>query len=212
VKATVRGIRRTLAAGQVKKTPATAEKIVAMVTTARRDLKGLRDRALLLLGFAGAFRRSELVALDLADLEFCDGGLRVHIHRSKTDQEGIGATIAIVTGSIACPVQAVRTWLEAAGITSGPLFRSIRKGGAIGERLTDQSVGHIVKAHAERVGLDPTTFAGHSLRAGFLTSAAKRGASIFKMMDLSRHKSMDTLRGYVRDADLFRDNAGAGLL
>jgi integrase len=109
-------------------------------------------------------------------------------------------------------VEALRGWLEAAGIISGPLFRSARKGGKLGPRLTDQSVADIVKLHAERVGLDPVLFAGHSLRAGFLTSAAKRGASIFKMMDVSRHRSVDTLRGYVRDAEIFKDHAGTGLL
>jgi site-specific recombinase XerD len=95
---------------------------------------------------------------------------------------------------------------------AGALFRSIRKGGKVGERLSDQSVADIAKAQAHRVGLDPATFAGHSLRAGFLTSAAKRGANIFKMMDVSGHRSIDTLRGYVRDAELFQDHAGAGLL
>jgi site-specific recombinase XerD len=213
VKATVRGIRRTLGAAQVRKAPATADKVVAMVTAGRRDMKGLRDRALLLLGFAGAFRRSELVALDVEDLESCDAGLRVRIRRSKTDQEGAGATIAIVAGSVACPVQAVQAWLEAAGITSGPVFRSVAKGNRIGHtRLSDRAVANVVKAGADRVGLDAAQFSGHSLRSGFLTSAARRGASIFKMMDVSRHRSMDTLRGYVRDADLFRDHAGAGLL
>jgi site-specific recombinase XerD len=175
-------------------------------------LKGLRDRALLLLGFAGAFRRSELVALDCEDIEECETGIRITIRRGKTDQEGQGATIAVVRGSIACPVEALRAWRNAAGITTGPLFRSVRKGGSAGNRLTDQSVADIVKHHAERVGLDPALFAGHSLRAGFLTSAAKRGASIFKMMDVSRHRSVDTLRGYVRDAEIFKDHAGAGLL
>jgi site-specific recombinase XerD len=213
VKATVNGIRRTVGAAPVRKAPATADKVVAMAALADADLKGLRDRAILLLGFAGAFRRSELVALDVADLEFCDSGLRVHIRRSKTDQEGAGHTIAIVSGSIACPVRAVRAWLEASKITAGPLFRPMAKGGRIGtERLADHTVVRVVKASARRVGLDPKLFAGHSLRSGFLTSAAGRGASIFKMMDVSRHKSMDTLRGYVRDAELFRDHAGAGLL
>ncbi len=124
-----------------------------------------------------------------------------------------GATIGILTGSIACPVKAVRAWIEAAGITAGRLFRPVVKGGAISQaRLSDRTVAIIVKANARRVGLNATDFSGHSLRAGFLTSAATRGASIFKMMDVSRHKSMDTLRGYVRDANLFRDHAGAGLL
>ena len=116
VKATLRGIRRTAGSAPARKTPATADKIVAMVDKAGTDIKGLRDRALLLLGFAGAFRRSELVALDVADLQFCDGGLRVTIRKSKTDQEGQGATIAIVSGSTACPVNAVRIWIETAGI------------------------------------------------------------------------------------------------
>jgi hypothetical protein len=151
--------------------------------------------------------------LDVTDLEFCDGGMRVHVRRSKTDQEGAGDTIAIARGSVACPVKAVRAWLEASHITSGPLFRPIGKGSRIGtDRLADHTVVRVVKASARRVGLDPKHFAGHSLRSGFLTSAAGRGASIFKMMDVSRHKSMDTLRGYVRDAELFRDHAGAGLL
>jgi site-specific recombinase XerD len=175
-------------------------------------LKAIRDRALLLLGFAGAFRRSELVAVNVEDLEEADAGLKVIIRRSKTDQEGQGATIAILKGSVACPVAAAKAWLEAAQIATGSIFRRIRKGGAVGDRLTAQSVAHIVKAHAERAGLDPTLFAGHSLRAGFLTSAAAKGASIFKMMDQSRHRSADTLKGYVREAEPFQDHAGTGLL
>jgi site-specific recombinase XerD len=212
VKATVRGIRRTVGTAARKKTPATAERVIAMAVGTGTGLKGLRDRALLLLGFAGAFRRSELVALDCEDIEECETGLRITIRRGKTDQEGHGATIGIVPGSVACPMTAVRAWRDAAGIATGPLFRSIRKGSKVGARLTDQSVADIVKKHAARVGLDPALFAGHSLRAGFLTSAAKRGASIFKMMDVSRHRSVDTLRGYVRDAEIFKDHAGAGLL
>jgi len=114
---------------------------------------------------------------------------------------------------IACPVAALKAWLEAAGITVGPVFRPIAKGDRVQHaRLTDRSVADIVKAHAKRAGLDPKLFAGHSLRSGFLISAAARGASIFKMADQSRHKSMDTLRGYVRDAEIFKDHAGQGLL
>ena len=102
-----------------------------MVAQAGTDLKGLRDRAILLLGFAGAFRRSELVALNIDDLQFCDAGLRVTIRKSKTDQEGLGSTIAIARGSIACPVDAVRTWQSAAGIVGGPLFRPVTRTGKI---------------------------------------------------------------------------------
>jgi site-specific recombinase XerD len=212
VKATVRGIRRSLGTAPQKKTPATAERIIAMGLNTGDDLKGVRDRALLLIGFAGAFRRSELVALDCEDVEECETGLKISIRHSKTDQEGAGATIAIVRGSVACPVAALHAWRDAAGIATGAMFRSIRKGGKVGYRLSAQSVADIVKVHAQRIGLDPTLFAGHSLRAGFLTSAAKRGASIFKMMDVSRHRSVDTLRGYVRDAELFQNHAGEGLL
>jgi integrase len=112
-----------------------------------------------------------------------------------------------------CAPQAAKAWIAAAAITTGPVFRPIAKGERIqAARLTDRSVAKIVKAHAERAGLDPASFSGHSLRSGFLTSAASRGASVFKMMDVSRHRSVDTLRGYVRDAELFRDHAGMGLL
>jgi site-specific recombinase XerD len=211
VKATMRGIRRTFGSAKVRKAPAVAGKMLGMVATAPEGLTGLRDRALLLIGFGGALRRSELVALDVADLE--ETGLLVRIRASKTDQEGQGATIAIARGDVACPVKALRAWLAAARIEAGPIFRPIDKAATVRpSRLTCRSVANIVKAYAERAGLDPAVFSGHSLRAGFLTSAAGKGASIFKMMDVSRHKSVDTLRGYVRDAELFKDHAGTGLL
>ncbi|MBN9013547.1 MAG: tyrosine-type recombinase/integrase [Rhizobiales bacterium] len=213
VTATLRGIRRTVGAAKVKKAPATAGKIISMVAIAPDSIAGLRDCALLLIGFGGALRRSELVALDVADIAESDEGLRIIVRKAKTDQEGEGATIAVPRGKVACPVAALRAWLDAAAIESGPLFRPINKSGVVSDaRLTDQSVANIVKAYAKRAGLDPAKFAGHSLRAGFLTSAAAKGASIFKMMDQSRHKSVDTLRGYVRDAELFKEHAGAGLL
>jgi site-specific recombinase XerD len=176
-------------------------------------IAAIRDRALLLLSFAGVSRRSELEALDVVDVEEVPEGLRVTIRRSKTDQDGVGKVIAIVRGEVACPVAALRDWLRAADITDGPVFRPIRRDGHVQEeRLTDRSVANIVKSHAERVGLDPTLFLGHSLRAGFLTSAAKRGASLFKMMATSRHRSTDTLASYVRDQELFKDHTGSGLL
>jgi site-specific recombinase XerD len=213
VKATLRGIRRSIGAARVKKAPAVADRVKAMVRTCPETITGKRDRALLLLGFAGAFRRSELVALDVEHIQETAEGLRVLITSSKTDQEGEGVTIAVARGSDACPVRALRDWLEAAGIEAGPIFRPINKAGEVSnQRLTDRSVANIVKAYAGRAGLDEKMFAGHSLRSGFLTSAASNGASIFKMMDVSRHKSVDTLRGYVRDAELFKDHAGAGLL
>jgi site-specific recombinase XerD len=213
VKATMRGIRRTYGSAKVRKAPAVAGKMLGMVATAPDKLAGLRDRALLLVGFGGALRRSELVALDVEDVTETETGLLVTIRGSKTDQERAGATIAIARGDVACPAKALREWLAAAGIESGPIFRPIDKGGTVRvSRLTCRSVANIVKAYAKRAGFDANTFSGHSLRAGFLTSAAGKGASIFKMMDVSRHESVDTLRGYVRDAELFEDHAGTGLL
>jgi len=121
--------------------------------------------------------------------------------------------IAVIRGGACCPVKAVKAWLVASGISEGPIFRPIGKGGRLREsRLTAKSICNLVKVYARRLGLDPADFGAHSLRAGFLASAARRGASIFKMRDVSRHKSMDVLQAYVRDADLFRDHAGAGLL
>jgi site-specific recombinase XerD len=213
VRAVVRGIRRTIGTAKAPRTPATNDRLLAMVAPHTSTSAALRDRALLLLGFAGAFRRSELVALDVNDVEETAEGVRVTIRHSKTDQEGAGATVAIVRGSVACPVEALKAWLGAAGITEGAIFRRVNKADKVlPERLTAQSVALIVKAHARRAGLDPRLFAGHSLRSGFLTSAARRGASIFKLIEVSRHKSIDSLRDYVRDAELFRDHAGAGLL
>lgn len=197
VKATLRGIKRTFRQSPARKAPATSDKIAAMVALTGYGSRGLRDRALLLLAFAGAFRRSELVALNLEDLEFCEHGLRVTIQKSKTDQEGDGATIAIARGSFACPVNAVRDWVETARLTHGPIFRPVsKKGRILNRRLSDRAVTELVKAYARRAGLKAGDFSAHSLRAGFLISAARRGASLFRMMDVSRHKSVDTLRGY----------------
>jgi site-specific recombinase XerD len=213
VKAVVRGIRRTHGVAPKRVMPATSDRIIAMAPRPDGSMVALRDRALLLLGFAGAFRRSELVELNVDDVEEVPEGLRVTIRRGKTDQEGAGAAVAIVRGEVACPVTALRDWLRTAGITEGAVFRAIRRGDHVQEgRLTDRSVANIVKSHAERVGLDPAEFSGHSLRAGFLTSAAKRGASLFKMMATSRHRSTASLVGYVRDQEIFTDHAGAGLL
>ncbi len=119
----------------------------------------------------------------------------------------------MIRGGVACPVQALKDWLTCAALEQGPIFRPLTKSGRVREsRLTDKSVAGILKKHIARVSLQPADFAGHSLRAGFLTSAAARGASLFRMMDVSRQKSVETLRGYIREADLFKDHAGSGLL
>jgi site-specific recombinase XerD len=213
VKAVLRGIRRTIGSAKQCKAPATADLMRQMLDCCDGSLRGKRDRALLALGFAGAFRRSELVALQVEDLVEVPDGLRVLIRRSKTDQEGAGQEVPILRGTKLRPVAAVQDWLAAAGITEGPLFREVKKGQRVQEApLSDRSVAAIVKRRAGQAGLDPAGFAGHSLRSGFLTSGAEAGASVFKMMEVSRHRSLDTLRGYVRRADLFKDHAGAAFL
>jgi integrase len=184
-----------------------------MLDACPATLKGKRDRALLALGFAMAARRSELVALQAEDLAKVPDGYRVTIRRSKTDQEGQGASIAVPRGARPRPIEAVQTWLTAAGITAGSVFRPVTKGGIVGAAgLSASAVRSIVMAYARRAGLDPAAYGAHSLRAGFVTSAAAAGASVFKMQAVSRHRSMDVLAGYVRDADAFRDHAGAAFL
>lgn len=209
----MQGIRRSVGTAKVQKAAATAERITAMLATIPDTLAGKRDRALLALGFSGAFRRSELVALEVRDLEEVADGMRVRIRRSKTDQEGQGHVVAILAGARLRTVEAVRAWLEAAGIAEGPVFRAVNRHGQVQPAaLTAQVVALTVKRYAEPAGLPVADFAGHSLRAGFLTSAADAGADVFKMADVSRHKSLDVLRGYVRRAEMFKDHAGASFL
>ncbi len=210
---TMRGIRRTVGSAKVKKAPATAPRINDMLQHIPDSLTGKRDRALLLLGFAAALRRSELVALQVSDLELSADGARVLIRRSKTDKEGHGRTVGIPAGGRLGVVEAVTSWLMASGITSGSIFRPInRHGQVLPAALTGTTVAAIVKAYASRSGLDPATFSGHSLRRGFLTSAAQHGVTLAKMKAVSGHKSTDVLMGYVDDAELFKDHAGAAFL
>lgn len=224
VKAVLSGIRRRVGVAVERKAPATARTLHKMTRVrqasdtapeaAALDLRTLRDRALLLLGFAAALRRSELVALDVEDLEFLERGMVVHVRRSKTDQDAAGAEIAVPNGAKLKPVAAVRAWLAAAAITSGPVFRPIGKGGkrVASARLTDRSVADIVKRYARAAGLDAATFSGHSMRAGFITSALEHGADIFKTMDVSRHRDVEVMRGYDRRAKRFKDHAGKDFL
>jgi site-specific recombinase XerD len=212
----MRGIHRAWKRPAAQKAPAVDEDIMCMVDAVEPEtLKGLRDRALLLLGFAGASRRSELVALDTEHLTDSLEGLSVLVANSKTDQEGEGQVAAIprVAHSSYCPVQALSDWLVAADIGSGAVFRRLHRGDALGAaRLSAQSVALVLKSLAARVGLDQSRYAGHSLRSGFLTSAARARASIFKMAEQSRHKSLDVLREYVRAQERFEDHAAEGLL
>jgi len=173
-------------------------------------LAGLRDRALLLLGFAAALRRSELVALDVEHLDFNPArGLSVLIAGSKTDQERAGARVAVPyarAGNDRCPVRALRAWLDAAGIHRGPVFLRMRRGDRLGERrLSDQSVALIVKHRAQAAGLPPALLSGHSLRSGYATAAAGAGIEERKIANVTRHKDLPVLRGYIRSATAFDD-------
>ena len=212
----MRGIRRDWGKPPDRKAPAIGEEIKKMADAVERQTnKGLRDRALLLFGFAGAFRRSELVVLNTWNLEEREEGVKVTIEKSKTDQEARGQVIAIVRqpDSPHCPVQALQNWLTIAEIKSGALFRRMYRGDNVGtSHLSPQSVAMIIKDYANKVGLDSAQYSGHSLRRGFLTSAARNRANIFKMADHSRHKSLDVLRQYVQEEEMFENNAGDGLL
>lgn len=214
VRAVLRGIRHTLGTAPRTKTPATHDLIARMVAACPDTaLIGLRDRAMIVLGFAGAFRRAELLALEVADLVAVPDGLRVAIRRSKTDQAGAGQEVAIPRGTHLRPVETLQAWLAAAAITAGPVFRPVNKAGTVGTTpLGDDGFCRALKRRAAAAGLDPAAFSGHSLRAGFLTSAAEAGADALKMAEVSRHRSLDVLRGYVRRSNLFKGHAGAGFL
>jgi integrase len=183
-----------------------------MVAATDAGLISARDRALILLGFAGAFRRSELVGLDAEDCTFGRDGLTITLRRSKTDQDSAGRKIGIPYGANpeTCPVRVVQSWIEQAGITTGPLFQSINRHGRIQPgRLSGIDVARVVKKLAERAGLDPAKFAGHSLRAGHATSAAIAGASERSIMNQAGHRSVQMVRRYIRDGSFFRETARA---
>jgi site-specific recombinase XerD len=167
VRAVARGIRRTAGSTPIRKTPVLAETAREMMFSAPNGLKGLHDRVLISLGFSGAFRRSELVALNVGDLEETEDGYRVTIRRSKTDQVQQGAVIAIIRGGACCQVKAAKAWLAESGISEGPIFRPVGKGGRLRDsRLTAKSVCDLVKVYAGRLGLTPADFGAHSLRSG----------------------------------------------
>ena len=198
----------------VQKAAALTDDIRAMVSATDTGLIGTRDRAMILLGFAGAFRRSELIGLDVADCDFGKDGLTITLRRSKTDQDGVGRKIGIPYGSNpdTCPVRTVQAWMEQSAITTGPLFRSITRHGRLRPgRLAGIDVARVVKKLAKRAGLDASKYAGHSLRAGHATSAAIAGASERSIMNQTGHRSVQMVRRYIRTGNLFRENSAGKL-
>jgi integrase len=214
VKETWKGIRRRLGIAKAKKDPITAVELRRMMDTAPTGLLGVRDRALVLLGFAGGFRRSELVALDVRDLKFVPEGLEAFVRRSKTDQEAEGFTKVIAYGSdpATCPVRGVQDWLALSGIAEGAVFRPINRHEHIGvKRLSDFAVAVIIKRLADKAGLPTPQLSGHSLRAGFVTEANKNGADYPAIMDQTGHTKLDTVHGYNRRKKKWQKPASAKL-
>ena len=210
------GIRREVGVRPAKKTALVGGDIVTILKACGDTLGGKRDRALLALGWCGAFRRSELVALDVSDIAFTEDGIVATVRRSKTDQggEGLSKAIPYASNPKVCAVRAVRAWLDASGVVSGPLFRAVDQVGRVGvERLGGHVVCRIVKLHAAKGGRDPKAFGGHSLRSGFITTAAKKGKALDAIMRQTGHKSHAVAMGYIQAASLFDDSAAAvGLL
>jgi integrase len=212
VKATLQGIRRRRGRPARQAAPLLKTDLVRAVR-GLQGLRGLRDRALLLFGFAAALRRSELVSLDVSDLEFCAEGILICLRRSKTDQEGKGRIIAVpnVRGRV-CPCRALIRWLSAAKITSGPVFRAVDQYGQVrSSRLTGQSVSLIVKGRVAHLGLDPSRYSGHSLRAGFVTSAAQVQVHPVQIRAQTGHHSDAMLQRYVRLTQMFSENANRSI-
>nr|WP_295981175.1 site-specific integrase [uncultured Agrobacterium sp.] len=214
IASTMRGIRRTFGVAQRQAKALLRDDLFAALDKLGDRPKDVRDRALLLLGFATATRRSELAALDVADVEFVAKGMLVTIRRSKTDQEAQGRTIAVPFGRTRhCPVTALKAWLELAERREGPIFVFIDKHGNLSSwRISGEAVSHVVKTRIAAAGYDPALFSGHSLRAGFATSAAQAGASTYKIRQVTGHRSEASLARYIRDADLFADTAAARVL
>lgn len=218
LKLTLKGIRRHSARKGVlpnRKAPTRADDLLRAIQVQGGELIDLRDRALLLVGFAGAFRRSELVRLNVEDVRFeAKKGYRLFLPYSKTDQAGEGYWKGIPYGENpdTCPVLALQAWLQAAQLAEGPIFMGVnRHGRKTKKRLNPGEVARIVKKHMARIGKSAKDFSGHSLRAGLVTEAYAAGKSTKVIMDQTGHKSHDTLYRYIRLAEMFRDNAASGI-
>jgi len=176
----------------------------------KEPIKKLRDRSIILIGFSGGFRRNEIVSLDYDDLDFVTEGLKINLKRSKTDQYGEGSVkgLPYFDSSKYCPVVTIKNWIETSKIDSGPLFRRFTKGSNLSKnRLTDQSVALIIKNYLQLAGIDSKNYSGHSLRSGFATTAAESGAEERTIMAMTGHKSPEMVRRYIKEANLFKNNA-----
>jgi site-specific recombinase XerD len=214
VERTMRGIRRAKGMAPNGKAPLLTPQLRQAIEALPDTLIGKRDHALLVIGFAGAFRRSELVALTLEDVQTTNEGLIVTLRRSKTDQEGQTMVRGLPKGTSesTCPVRVLEQWVKAAKLTAGPIFRPINRYGIVGKRgLSGLAVPRIIKEALKRDGIDPKDYSGHSLRAGLVTAAAMAGVSERIIMQQTGHKNIAVLRRYIREGSVFRENAAAAV-
>jgi len=210
----IMGIKRRKGSIQKGKKPLlinTLKELINVIDHQGKDeVKKLRDRSIILIGFSGGFRRNEIVSLDYDDLDFVQEGLKINIKRSKTDQfgEGFVKGLPYFDNSQYCPVVSVKKWIEISKINSGALFRRFIKGSKLSKnRLTDQTVALLIKEYLSMLGIDSKNYSGHSLRSGFATSAAESGVEERNIMAMTGHKSTEMVRRYIKDANLFKNNA-----
>ena len=210
----IMGIKRRKGSFQKGKKPILISNLKAIINVIdqqkKAEIKKFRDRSIILIGFSGGFRRNEIVSLDYDDLDFVSEGLKINLRRSKTDQFGEGLTKALpyFDNSQYCPVVSLKNWIEISKISSGPVFRRFIKGSKLSEnRLTDQTVALLIKEYLQLVGIDSKNYSAHSLRSGFATSAAESGAEERSIMAMTGHKSTEMVRRYIKEANLFKNNA-----
>ena len=210
----IMGIKRRKGIVQKGKKPILISSLKLIINTIdqqeKNKIKKLRDKSIILTGFSGGFRRNEIVALDYDDLDFVPEGLKITIRRSKTDQFGEGSVKALpyFDNLQYCPVVTLKNWITVSKIKSGPIFRRFSKGSKLsGNRLTDQTVALLIKKYLNLAGIDSKNYSGHSLRSGFATSAAESGAEERSIMAMTGHKSVEMVRRYIKEANLFKHNA-----
>ena len=208
------GIRRVKGSIQKGKKPLLINHLKLLINVINEqkieEIKKLRDKSIILIGFSGGFRRNELISIDYEDLEFVPEGLKISIRRSKTDQFGDGMIkgLPYFSNEIYCPIYNLKRWLEISKIKSGPIFRKFAKGLTLTDkRLTDQSVVLLIKEYLNLAGIENKNFAGHSLRSGFATVAAESGADERSIMVMTGHKTTQMVRRYIKEANIFKNNA-----
>jgi len=210
----IMGIKRRKGSIQKGKKPILISNLKVLINVIdekiNEEIKKLRDRTIILIGFSGGFRRNEIVSLDYDDLDFVPEGVKIDIKRSKTDQFGEGSVKALpyFDNSKYCPVVSLKKWIAISKINTGSLFRRFLKGSKLSEkRLTDQTVALLIKEYLQLAGIDSKNYSGHSLRSGFATSAAEAGAEERSIMAMTGHKSTEMVRRYIKEANLFKNNA-----